>query len=123
MNSNDFRNNIVALACWRAARTELPAVMLSVGMVFKNRAEAGWFDEDLYANATHWLVENPGEFPDPRDPQFQQMLSKLDLVLSGEVPDKTGGAMWFFPKENLTVVPETFTITSTIGNLVFLKLK
>ena len=121
MNSTEFRKSVVALACWRAARTELPSVMLSVGMVFKNRADDGWFDGDLYENAVRWLTENPGEFPDPRDPQFQQMLSKLDLVLTGEVPDKTSGALWFCPKEELETVPKPFTVVSTIGNFVFLK--
>ena len=97
--------------------------MLAVCQVFKNRADAGWYDHDLYLNCTHWLEENPGEFPDTRDPQFQQFLSKMDKVITGEVADKTGGAIWFYPKKALDTekLPEGFSICNTFGNLVFIK--
>ena len=123
MTPSDFSNSQIALACWRAAKTELHQVMLSVCMVLKNRADAGWYDSDLYENAVHWLAENPGEFPDTRDPQFLQLLSKLDAITSGLVPDKTGGALWFYPKNSLDVdsLPAGYSITTTIGNMVFIR--
>lgn len=87
-------------------------------MVFKNRAaEIG---SDVYEIACVWLEDNTQGFPDARDPQFQQLLSKLDAVLDGRVPDKTGGALWFVPKSQLeSGVLKPFTITTTIGGLVF----
>ena len=118
MTTSDYTKSIIALACWRAASTELHSVMLSVCMVFKNRSDAGWFEGDVYENAWRWLLENPGEFPDVRDPQFQQLLNKLDLVLTGMVADKTGGALWFAPR---TEEPIGGTITTTIGGLTFVR--
>lgn len=117
---SDYSNATIATACWRAARGELHSVMLSVCMVFKNRADAGWFDHDLYQNCVQWLVENPGDFPDTRDPEFRQMLVRLDSVTSGLVPDRTGGAMYFCPKSQL---PEKIEgqITTTIGGVVFIR--
>lgn len=121
MTSSDFRNSLIALACWRAAKHELHQVMLSVCMVFRNRAKAGWYEGDLYENVTRWLAENPGEFPDPRDPQFIQLLGKLDAVIEDRVPDKTDGAIYFVPKLNLEVLPEGSRLTTTIGQMSFVR--
>ena len=123
MTPSDFTNSIIALACWRSAKNELHHVMLAVLMVFKNRADAGWFEGDLYQNASAWISEEPRfweDFPDVRDPQFQQLLSKMDAVIDGRVPDKTGGAMWFC---STTQFPEKIagSITTTIGGLTFIK--
>lgn len=118
MTTSDYTKSIIALACWRAASTELHSAMLCVGMVFKNRANAGWFFGDVYENAWRWLEENPGEFPDVRDPQFQSLVNKLDLVLEGSAMDKTGGALWFTSKlaEKIEGV-----ITTTVGSLAFVR--
>jgi hypothetical protein len=118
MTVSDYINSQIALACWRAAKSELHPAMLAVCMVFKNRANAGWFEGDIYTNSCKWLEENPGEFPDVRDPQFQQLLSKIDSVTSGLVPDKTGGALWFGPK---TEDPIAGNITMVFGNMIFVR--
>ena len=118
----DFSKSQIALACWRAAKEELHTVMLCVCMVFQNRAKAGWYEGDVYENAVQYLRETKPEFPDTRDPQFQQMLVKLDTVLTGLVPDKTGGALYFYDKRTQEVsLPEPYKITTTIGNLVFVR--
>ena len=122
MTSSDFVKSVIALACWRAAQSELHTTMLAVCMVFINRAQAGYFNSDLYENCAQWLKENPGDFPDTRDPQFQQMLAKLDSVTSGMVSDRTGGALWFYPKDQLEVtLPKPYSIVATIGGLVFVR--
>jgi hypothetical protein len=92
-------------------------------MVFQNRAKAGWYEGSVYENAAEWLREHDSKsFPDERDPQFQTMLNKLDAVIAGLIPDKTGGAIWFYPKTEEDVsIPEGYSITTTIGNLVFVK--
>ena len=118
MTTSNYINSQIATACWRAAKSELHPCMLAVCMVFKNRADAGWYEGDIYENAVRWLAENPGEFPDVRDPQFQQLLSKIDTVVSGVVPDKTGGAMWFGPK---TEDPIAGSVTMVFGNLIFVR--
>lgn len=120
MDSSSFKSAIVALACWRAAPTDLHQTQLAVCQVFMNRAKEGWFNGDLYENCWHWLAENPGHFPDVRDPQFGQLLSKLESVTSGLVTDKTGGATYFLHR---TQVPEKLPgiVTTVIGNLVFIK--
>ena len=120
MTGSDFTNSIIALACWRAAKNELHHVMLAVLMVFRNRAQAEWYDGDLYENCWRYLSEFGDGFPDVRDPQFLQLLAKTDAVIDGRVPDKTGGAIWFCPT---TQLPEKIegTITTTIGGLTFVR--
>jgi len=118
VTSSDFTQSVISLACWRAARSELHHVMLATAMVFKNRAEAE--GKDIYQVATEYLEENHEGFPDVRDPQFQQLVSKLDAVLAGLVPDKTGGALYFIAKDRLLPnMLQPFTITVTIGQMVF----
>lgn len=125
MTNSDFTKSIVALACWRAAPTEPHQVMLYVAMVFRNRAAAGWYEGDLYENCWRWLEENDGLFPDPRDPQFQQLIAKLDGITAdghggGLVPDKTYGALYFAPMGVLDH-PFVGTITTTVGKTVFVR--
>ena len=120
MTGSDFTNSIIALSCWRAAQHELHHVMLAVLMVFRNRAQAGWYEGDLYRNSYAWLMECSGDFPDQRDPQFQQLLAKMDAVIDGRMPDKTGGATWFCPTTQLSEKIEG-TITTTIGGMTFVK--
>lgn len=116
---SEFSKSMVALACWEAAKNETHQTMLCVCMVFMNRAAAGWCAGDLYENVTLWLLENPpNDFPDTRDPQFQHLLAKLDGVLSGLVPDKTGGALWFGPK---TENPIAGSVTMTMGQMIFVR--
>jgi hypothetical protein len=91
-------------------------------MVFLNRARDGWYEGSVYENACHWLSEHDGGFPDERDPQFLQMLVKIDAVTAGLIPDKTGGALWFYPKTEEDIqIPEGYNITTTIGSLVFVR--
>ena len=120
MTTTEFTNGQIALACWRAAKSELHSVMLAVCQTFVNRAKAQ--DRDLYEVCAEWLTENPGEFPDNRDPQLQQMLVRLDRVIAGKIADKTDGALWFVPKSQLEPgMLQAFTQTNTIGQMVFLK--
>ena len=121
MTTSEFKQGQVALACWRAAKGELHQVMLAVCQVFMNRAAAGWYDGDLYENVIRWLAENPGEFPDTRDPQFQSLLARLDTVISGMASDKTGGALYFAQGFEDEILVGGFTITTKIGGLTFVK--
>lgn len=117
MSPSDFTRSVIALACWRAAQHETYQVMLSVCMVFKNRADH--ISVDIYDEACRWLAENPGEFPDVRDPTFLNMLNRLDGVSSGFVPDKTGGALWFAPKSSEE--PIFGQITCSMGQMNFIR--
>ena len=124
MTPSDYSKHVIATACWRAAKGELHQVMLSVCMVFLNRAQNGWFNGDLYENVVHWLDEESvcGGYPDTRDPQFQQLLSKLDAVTLGLVPDRTGGATYFVNRNQMEVtLPEPYKITTTIGQMAFIR--
>lgn len=120
MTASDFIKSQIALACWRSAPEELHSVMLSVCMVFLNRSRAS--GKDLYEEVTEYLEENTSGFPDTRDPQFQQLLNKLDTVTSGLAKDTTDGALWFVPKSKLeSVMTPDFKITTTRGQMVFLR--
>ena len=120
MTASDFTKSLIALACWRAASSELHQAMLGVLMVFKNRAEVE--GKEVYEVATGWMDEYPdfSGYPDERDPQFQQLLAKMDAILVGLVPDKTGGALWFVPKSHLVEGSlKSFTQTCSIGQMTF----
>jgi hypothetical protein len=121
MTTSDFTKSLIALACWRSASSELHQVMLGVLMVFKNQAEAS--GKEVYEIATSWIDEYGEEFtgyPDERDPQFLQLLAKMDAILGGLVPDKTGGALWFVPKSHLKEgALQSFTQTCSIGQMTF----
>jgi hypothetical protein len=116
MTTSDFKLAQIALACWRAAQGELHQVMLAVAQTFMNRGG------DLYEETTKWLSDNPGAFPDPRDPQFQQLLARLDSVTIGLAKDVTDGAWAFVRKTDLQPdMLQAFSITTQIGGLVFVK--
>lgn len=120
MSPDNFTKSVIALACWRPAQNELHSVMLAVCQVYMNQADAGWFKGNVYECANHWLMENPGEFPDEREPQFQQLLAKIDNVLAGLIPDKTGGAIYFARKSDVAERIEA-TITMSMGSMIFLR--
>jgi hypothetical protein len=120
MTPSDFTTSTIALACWRAAKSELHSVMLAVCQTFMNRAKAE--GRDVYEMATEYMEESPPFFPDIRDPQFQALVSKIDAVLEGRVPDKTDGALWFVHKENLTPnLLQPFTRCAEFGQMIFVK--
>ena len=122
MTSSDFTTSLVVLACWRAAKDELHSVMLAACQTFMNRAKAN--GTDVYDEATSYLEINQEGWPDVRDPQFQALVAKINSVLDGQIPDRTSGALWFAPKSTLSQSPnllEPYTITSTLGNMVFVK--
>ena len=122
MTSPDFTTSLIVLACWRAAREELHSVMLAACQTFMNRAKAN--GTDVYDEVTGYLEINQEGWPDVRDPQFQALAAKINSVLDGQIPDRTGGALWFAPKSVLSQSPnllEPFTITATLGNMVFVK--
>jgi len=119
VTASEFSRGVMAQAAWQAAQNETHQVMLSVLMVFKNRAEAGWFDGSLYLNCAQWLIENPPKaMPDERDPQFLNLLSKLDGVVAGLVPDKVAGALWFAPKSECEAIAGR--IVATVGQMNFI---
>jgi hypothetical protein len=122
MTTTEYSKSIIATACWSAASGELPASMFCVCMVFMNRAKEGWWEGSLYENCAAWVREHADRLPDIRDPQFQTFLTKLDTVLSGLVPDKTGGALYFFHKDQVTEeLKPPFKITATVGNMIFVR--
>ena len=122
MTTSDFTTSLVVLACWRAAREELHSVMLATGQTFMNRAKAN--GTDVYDEAVSYLEINQDGWPDVRDPQFQALVGKINSVLDGQIPDRTGGALWFAPKSTLSQSPsllEPYTITAQLGNMYFVK--
>jgi len=122
MNSSDFTTSLIVLASWRSAKDELHSVMLAACQTFMNRAKAN--GTDVYDEAINYLEINQDGRPDVRDPQFQALVGKINSVLDGQVPDRTGGALWFASKSTLSQSPnllEPFTITATLGNMVFVK--
>ena len=117
MTVSDYSKSIVATACWLAAPKEPHHVMLCIAMVFRNQAQAGWFDGDIYECAAHWLEEQRYQRIDTRNPEFQKLLGNLDAVVSNLAADKTDGALWFGPKTEDPVAG----ITMTAGQIRFVR--
>lgn len=122
MNSSDFTTSLIVLASWRAAKDELHSVMLAACQTFMNRAKAN--GTDVYDEALNYLEVNTKGWPDVRDPQFQALMGKINSVLDGQIPDRTGGALWFASKSVLSQSPDLlkpYTITVQLGNMYFVK--
>ena len=121
MTISDYSKAIIATACWRAAPLEPHNVMLYIAMVFRNQAQAGWFEGDLYECASHWLEEHGYARIDTRDPEFQKLLANIDVVVSNLATDKTGGALWFGPKSSQEIIPKGMVVTVTAGETIFMR--
>lgn len=120
MMTLEFEKATTALACWRAAGTELYRGMIAVGMVLRNRATAGMFEGDIYKNAIMELNDALGDnndYPDPRDQQFQTLLRGMDALFDYTLVDKTGDALWYAKLHDDH--PIAFERTAHIGNLIF----
>ncbi len=48
------------------------------------------------------------------------MLAKIGNVLSGQIPDKTGGAVYFAHKQDVAERIEG-TITASVGQMIFIR--
>lgn len=97
MTAPDYEKAIVALICWKTMRGELYRGMVGLACMFRNRANAGWFEGSIYLNAVAFANEstvNWTEFPDAREPGFQNLLHAMDGLYNGNLADKTGGSLW-----------------------------
>jgi hypothetical protein len=122
MTGIDYEKSIVSFVCWKQMRGELYRGMISMAMMLRNRAEAGWFEGSIYNNAIKLGTEmgmDWSEFPDSREPQFQAMLQAIDGIYTGTIQDKIGGAAYYAHKSSEeSIVGE---ITANIGQYVFFR--
>jgi hypothetical protein len=85
----DFEKSVVALACWRALRSEQYRGMSFGAMALRNRAILN--GTQIYDEALEYLYDSR-DFPDAREPQFQALLAVMDGIFNNTVMDKTDGA-------------------------------
>lgn len=116
----DFEKSVVAVACWQATVERTYPNLISIGSVFRNRAEAGWFDKSIYWNAVASMrgSESP-DFPDVRDPVFQMLLQGVSGLFDGRASDKTGGALYYASASSEETI--SGTVTAHIGQTIFFK--
>lgn len=121
MTAPDYEKSIIALCCWRQGKAELYRGMLSVAMAIRNRAKTGWFEGSIYKNAVAVLVENPSntEFPDARDPQFQDLMQAVDGVYDDRIADKTDGALYWISAQSAEQI--SGVTTCQVGQIIFFK--
>jgi len=137
MTGLEFEKSIVALACWREMRGDGVNAMLAVAFVLRNRARAGWNGGSIYQNAIKLNQissmsvlgdRNTIKYPDPRDPDFQTVLHKIDAIYEGATDQITNGAKyyavltdatsgWFF--ENIVNKPAEHPRVAQIGKTTF----
>lgn len=105
MQTEDFTKSIACLLAWREERGNQTNGMLGVLFVLRNRIKAGWFGGDWIRNmAVHGQFSSMTvkgdsqtvEYPDPRDPTFQQLLNYIDHIYDDTMPDTlTNGALYY----------------------------
>jgi|SRR6185437_8768228 len=118
---SDYEKSIIALTCFTEFPGELWMTGLFGAMALRNRAKAGWFEGSIYQNAIAVLRERNRviEFPDSRDPALTNLLTRLDSVYSDEVPDRTGGALYWIRSDAAELV--SGERTGQIGRYVFFR--
>lgn len=122
MIGEEFEKSIVALICWKQMKDGLYRGMVSVAMMLRNRAIAGWCEGSIYLNACLLAREEKitlDELPDSREPQFQSLLHKMDDLFSGSLPDKTDGALYVAHISSQDVI--VGEITAQIGQYIFFR--
>lgn len=123
MTGIDYEKAVVSLVCWKQMKSELYRGMVSLALMFRNRANAGWFDGSIYNNAIAWARESNldlSEAPDARDYQFQQVLQAMDGIFLGTVVDKTGGSMYVAHISQADSI--SGEITTQIGQYIFFRM-
>lgn len=106
MTVADFEKSLAALLAWREERPNGTNGMLGVLFVVRNRVKAGWNQgswsrvieaHNQFTSIT--MVGDPGTvtFPDPREPQFLQILQLVDSVYDNTRLDNlTDGALYYY---------------------------
>jgi hypothetical protein len=118
----DYEKSFTAYVCWRQMHGELYRGMVFYAMMLRNRADAGWFDGSIYLNALTVAREEGLNFddgPDPREPQFQQLLQAMDKVFDNNLPDKTGNALYCAHKSTQDSIAGE--ITTQVGQFIFFR--
>jgi len=122
MTGIDYEKSIVALICWKQMRGELYRGMSYLAMMLRNRADAGWFEGSIYNNAIAFSNDMGmkwDEFPDSREPQYQQLLQVIDGIYASAVPDRTGGALYC--AHSTTADSIAGEITTQVGQYIFFR--
>lgn len=122
MIGEEFEKSIVALVCWKQMKEGLYRGMISVGLMLRNRAMAGWCEGSIYLNACLLAREENiklDDLPDSREPQFQSLLHKMDDLFSGVLPDKTEGALYVAHISSQDAIAGE--ITTQVGQYIFFR--
>lgn len=105
MTIADYEKALASLLAWREERSNGTNGMLGVLYVVRNRAKAGWnsgnWSKNIEAHNQFSSMTIAGDsqtvlYPDPRDPQFLQVLQLVDSVYDDSRPDNlTNGALYY----------------------------
>lgn len=136
ISTSDFTKSVLALLMWREDGSDGVQGMTAVGLVVRNRVNAGWNGGDwlavMEAHDKSSSVEhgdlNVIRWPNLRDPRFQAVLTKADGIYDGDEDDITGGALyyadlavtitpWF--TESILRQPESHPRIGTVGRQTF----
>lgn len=120
---------LLGLAVWREARGEGTIGRRGVAHVIVNRAvEPSWWGHDIPSVILcreQFSSFNPGDpnekkFPDPADPEYQDIETMCRSVIGGTDNDVTGGAQWYI---DTSISPPSWTqvliISLRVGRLTF----
>jgi spore germination cell wall hydrolase CwlJ-like protein len=122
---------MAALTCWREARGEPFSAKVGQLWVMKNRAQRHWMHDSTVQDVAirKWqfsAMTAPGDpnlvkWPGSADPSWIECLMVADQVLSGQIDDPTGGAVFYHDVSIQGPPPAWGTVVETIrlGKLIF----
>ena len=121
--------DLLGLAVWREARGEGPIGRRGVAHVIVNRvSEPSWWGHDIPSVVLckyQFSSFNPGDpnetkFPDPEDPEYQDIAAMCLGVIGGTDSDVTSGAQWYI---DTSISPPSWTealdVSLRVGRLTF----
>ena len=123
LSPDNFVMSQVALLAWQDGHKEGHNAMVAIMFVIANRVRAKWEDGNWLAvvQSLRRTGRGSNEYPDARDPGFQQLLTDVDAVYDGAEDILTDGALYYFAPQNMLDPGPTTPPVAKIGNLSFFR--
>lgn len=123
MTADLFLKSLALAVAWREGAKNGANGMLGVLFALRNRVKDGWVGGTWFGVLQAALNRTPlEEVPDPRHPEFQQVMGLIDGIFDDTVPDTlTGGARYWAPVGDLVLHGVDQERTAVVGAMVFFR--
>lgn len=118
-----YQFGLLPLAIWREAQNQRLDAMIAVGHVIRNRvASPKWWGSDYPSvilkhyqfSSFNWDDPNGSKFPNGTEPSWENALVAASDVFTGQNPDPSQGATYYFDKSLDDKPPKWSTDGSTV---------